>query len=185
MTNRVNGPTPISTAMPPLDPRLDCDTTQSSSCWFSLLARPLLLADTLQVPTQHTDTSTYNSASARLVSNRPTSRQQVQPEIRTYQIKPTPTILHYCFATALYYFFDTSAPYRPATLPATATTTHPPGITMSFPRLSDPAISAAGLGLSVPQPLPKFDPGPTTHPSDKPPNIMRDTSTPILPFPKL
>jgi hypothetical protein len=84
MTNRVNGPTPISTAMPPLDPRLDCDTTQSSSCWFSLLARPSFLADIPQIPTQHTDTSTYNSASAKLFLNHHMSRQQVQPGIRTY-----------------------------------------------------------------------------------------------------
>jgi hypothetical protein len=119
--------------------------------------------------------------SANLTTTSPTR----DPNLPNQKIKPTPTTLHYCFATALLLLLRqlslSIAP--PLILPLPLP--HPPGIMMSFPRLADPAISAAGLGSSLPQPLTKFDPGPTTHPSIQLPNIMRDTFTTILHPPKL
>ena len=58
---------------------------------------------------------------------------------------------------------------------------HPNDIMLSQPHDSNPAISAAGLGSSLPQPLTKFDPGP----SDQPSNIMRGTVTPCPTSPKI
>ena len=113
--------------------------------------------------------------SAQLVSDHQISRQQVQPDIRTYQTIPTPTILHHVSATALLLLPQPlSLPIAtPLALPLPLP--HPHDIMLSQPHDSYPAISAAGLDLSLPQPLTKFDPGP----SDQPPNIMRDTSTPL------
>jgi hypothetical protein len=168
--------------MPLLDPGLDCYTTQSSSYSSSSLARSSLLAICTQ-PSTLTYISTSNFA------RRPNLSQLTKPHdnksnpySEPTKTKFTPTIFHFCVTPVILLL------PRPLSLPIVPPLALPlphfHDIMLSQPRNSNPAISAARLGSSLPQPCAKLDPGPTTHPSDQPSNIFRDTFTPYPPSPK-
>jgi hypothetical protein len=182
MTSHVGSPTPNSTAIPLPCLELDCYITPSSLYSSLLLARPSLLANFPQFSTYlyiplRTSAQHVSLEPPDITATSPTQDPNLPNQTNPYNSCTTAFLLHF------YSFFDTSAPYPPATHRATAT---PPGYHDVFPTSVGPRDLGRRIRfIGTPTPYQirsrsKYATHPTNHPTSCGTHLPL-----ILPLPKL